>query len=513
VVTDVIANGINDAGDTIVYSFEVTAPATNNVTINNIAITDATLAALTPPPAITCPITSLAPGTSTTCTAAAYTITAADVAAGKIENTASAAGTTPGGSTPTSPTDTETVTLEEEVATLTIDKSSVFTDTVADGINSVGDTVVYSFEVTAPATNNIDINNIAINDATLAALTPAPTISCPLTTLAPGASTTCTASAYTITAADVANGEIENTATASGTTPAGSTPTSPIDTETVTLVEQDPSLSVDKSASVGTLKANGTVDVTFTLETENTGNVPLLNLTLVDDLQTQFGSAFNGVVTQPTISGAAATGSTAPAQTTSYTGANSLIGTGGVLAVGDKYTVVFTVNVDMNASGAPSPLANTATTGATAPGSTSPITDDSNNSSDPSNNGTDGTPAGTGVPTIITTPSEIGTIGLVKSAVLNDDDGIAGVSAGDTIDYTYVVTNTSSIVNVYNVNVTEPASGFTGTGIILLKLMVQTQQVTQQVILPTMILVVLVRMAAGQEMMILHQYLSLKTLH
>ena len=46
------------------------------------------------------------------------------------------------------------------------------------------------------------------------------TVSCPLTTLAPAASTTCTAT-YTLTQADVDTGAVNNTATATGTTPAG----------------------------------------------------------------------------------------------------------------------------------------------------------------------------------------------------------------------------------------------------------------------------------------------------
>jgi hypothetical protein len=40
-------------------------------------------------------------------------------------------------------------------------------------------------------------------------------VTCPVTTLRPGATTTCTAEAYVVTAADVAAGEITNRATAS----------------------------------------------------------------------------------------------------------------------------------------------------------------------------------------------------------------------------------------------------------------------------------------------------------
>ena len=46
-------------------------------------------------------------------------------------------------------------------------------------------------------------------------------------------------------------------------------------------------------------------------------------------------------------------------------------------------------------------------------------------------------------------------LSLVKTGTLNDDDSTAGVSAGDTIDYSFVVTNTGNIA-LTNVIVTDP---------------------------------------------------------
>ena len=237
-----------------------------------------------------------------------------------------------------------------------------------------------------------------------------------------------------------------------------------------------PELDVAKSATVGAPKADGTVDVTYTVTAENTGDVFIENVTLLDDLTAtdQLGGAFNGVVSSPAvaISGATAAGSTAPAGNADYDGGDqdtSLIDTGGVLAIGDTLTAVFTVNVNPNDENAPTPLQNSATATATPPGSTIPVSDDSDTDTAPDGaaDGTENVAGGPGAPTIITPPTEVGTIGLVKSSVLNDDDGVDGVSAGDTIDYTYVVTNTSATVNVFNVSVSEPndaTNPFTGTG-------------------------------------------------
>ena len=402
--------------------------------------------------------------------------------------------TNPGGAGVPTP-----LTPPTEVGTIGLVKSAVLNDDDGTPGVSAGDTITYTYVVTNTS-SIVNVLNVNVTESGVApdftgtGIPPVPALSSggsdldsgnlTATDLAVGDTVTFTAS-YILTQADIDAGMVDNSAEADATDPAGNDLTDVSDDgtggsgtngtgagnddPTSVLFGQVPAIEVVKSASVGTLKADGTVDVVFTLVTENTGNVTLSNLTLFDDLQTQFGSAFKSVVAQPTVSGANATGSTAPAQTTSYNGSavSGLIGTGGALAVGDTYTVVFTVNVDMNAAGAPSPLANTATAGGTGPGSTTPVTDDSNNDTDGTNNdGTDGTAAGTGVPTIIALPTEEGTIGLVKSSVLNDDDGTPGISVGDTITYTYVVTNTSDIVNVFNVNVTESgvAPAFTGTG-------------------------------------------------
>ena len=73
---------------------------TGNVTITGIVVNDAQLDA-----AAVCPVTTLAPGASTTCTGT-HTITQAEVDAGTVDNSATATGTPPGGGTTTSAPDT-----------------------------------------------------------------------------------------------------------------------------------------------------------------------------------------------------------------------------------------------------------------------------------------------------------------------------------------------------------------------------------------------------------------------
>src|SRR4029078_12026641 len=73
------------AGQTITYSFRVTN--SGDSTVSSISIADTLTSPAGPVPAITCPVTSLAAGVSTTCTGT-YPVTQADVDNGSIANSA-----------------------------------------------------------------------------------------------------------------------------------------------------------------------------------------------------------------------------------------------------------------------------------------------------------------------------------------------------------------------------------------------------------------------------------------
>src|SRR6201999_1389344 len=106
-----------------------------------------------------------------------------------------------------------TATPVVQTSTLQLTKSAAVTDVNSDGSTDLGDRITWSFLVKNTGTVTLTSGG-----------GPAPTagaISCPATTLAPGASTTCTSTAHTITQADVDAGTVNNTATATGLSPSG----------------------------------------------------------------------------------------------------------------------------------------------------------------------------------------------------------------------------------------------------------------------------------------------------
>ena len=231
---------------------------TGNVTMTGIAVTDPNT------PGISCPVTTLAPNESTTCTGT-HTVVQADLDAGAVVNTASIVGTPPVGA-PIPPVPSNQVTIPGlQSPALTIVKSSRPRRRTA-----VGQVIPYTFTVTN--TGNVTITDVAVSDPKLGAVT------CPVTTLAPGSSTVCTGS-YTATAGDLDSGQpIVNTATVTGTPPpsAPALPLSSANTVTVTVV-QSPALTIVKSSTTTSATAVGQV-IPYTFTVTNTGNVTMTSV-------------------------------------------------------------------------------------------------------------------------------------------------------------------------------------------------------------------------------------------
>ncbi len=201
----------SSAGTVITYTYVVTNTSTNEA-LTNVTVTDP-MSGLS---AIDCgggspTIPALSAGASQTCTAT-YTTTQVDVDAGSITNTGTATGTPPSGPDVSA---SSTVTIEE----VPDPAISIVKSATVQSYTSAGTVITYGFQVTN--TGNETLTSVTVTD-------PMPglsSISCNggtnvISTLAPGASATCTAT-YTTTQTDVTAGSLSNTATASGMTPEG----------------------------------------------------------------------------------------------------------------------------------------------------------------------------------------------------------------------------------------------------------------------------------------------------
>lgn len=377
-------NGRTDAGDTITYSFLVTN--TGNNTLSNVTVNDPKV------PSVSCPVTSLASGKSVTCTGT-HTITQAEVDAGTADNTATAVGTPPG--RPQIESDkSSTKTPIAPIDSLTVVKDSNGpVDGNNDGRISAGEKIPYTFKVTN--TGNSTLTGVRISDPKVSA-------SCDPTTLAPGASVTCTGE-YTLTQADIDAGRVDNTATALGTPPGGrdeqeSGPSS----KTVTN-EQTRSMELVKDAgAVVDNNGNGRTDygdfILYTFKVTNTGNVTLENLVINDPKA--------GTVSCPSTS----------------------------VAPGDSVTCTATYEInqpDVDAG----KVVNTAEATAKDKLGTTVTSNESTK-------------------TVLT--STLAKITLKKTAAApNDGNADDAINAGDTIDYTFEVKNTGD-VSISNATVNDP---------------------------------------------------------
>ena len=427
VFNDTNADTFAQVGETITYTFTVTN--TGNVTVNGLVINDTqiglTNAAVTP--------AVLAPGATGTATAT-YVLTQTDINAGQISNTAIATGTTPQGGTVqdtsgTSTTnDTPTVIPLPQNPAIALVKTAVFNDTNADTFAQVGETITYTFTVTN--TGNVTVNGLVINDTqiglTNAAVTPA--------VLAPGATGTATAT-YVLTQTDINAGQISNTAIATGTTPQGGTvqdtsgTSTTNDTPTVTPLAQNPELTLFKEGTYQDANGDGLVNagdtVLYTFTVSNTGNVTITNIDITDPAVTVTGGPLSSL---------------APGVTDATT-----------------FTALYTITQGDIDDGA---VYNMALVEGTAPNG-DPVMDDSE---DPTPINPNDPLVDPGCPKCTVTPLiQNPGIALIKTGVFNDNnhDGIA--QTGETITYSFTVTNTGN-TSLTNITITDPLPGVVVTG-------------------------------------------------
>ncbi|WGM19959.1 hypothetical protein QEH68_18335 [Paenarthrobacter sp. OM7] len=399
---DANGSGLTDAGDTIAYTFVVTN--SGNLPINTVGITDDLLSGQDPGIAVICEANTLAPGESTNCAAEKpYTITEADEAAGKVVNTATATGTDPDNGGVTSNEDSTETPVTAPAPALTIEKTAgAPVDTNNSGITDAGDTIAYTFTVTN--NGNVPLHDVKVNDPKIGAVT------CKATTLAVGETIDCAAEApYVVTEEDEAAGKVVNTATATGTDPDNGGVTSNEDSTETPVTAPAPALTIEKTAGApvdtnnsGITDAGDTIAYTFTVT--NNGNVPLHDVKVND----------------PKIGAVTCKATT--------------------LAVGETIDCAaeapYVVTEEDEAAGK---VVNTATATGT----------------DPDNGGVTSNEDSTETP--VTAPAPALTI--EKTAGAPVDTNNSGITdAGDTIAYTFTVTNNGN-VPLHDVKVNDPKIG------------------------------------------------------
>ena len=390
---DVNGDSIVDAGDSIDYTFTVTN--TGAIALDTISVSDAKVGA------VTCPAGTLAPAASMTCAAAAsYTITATDVSAGGVDNSATASGTAAGTTTTvtSSPSTTHTPTTAPAPG-LSIVKSASPSSSAAF---TVGQLITYTFVVTN--TGNVPLSGVSVDDSDFSGTGTLSALSCPTgsDTIAAGAQVSCTAT-YTLTQADVDAGLVRNAATATGTPPGGTTITTP-PSQMQIPVDPAPAIGLVKSADPATANAAGDV-ITYSFRVTNTGNVTLTDPSIAE-------TAFSGTGTAPAVT--CPTGSLVPGQAVTCTASYAI------------------TQADVDAGS----VTNTATATATPPSGAAPVSD----------------PSSAAV-TIAPAPA----LTIAKTAT---PDTVGAV--GDTVTYSFVATNTGN-VTLNDVTVDEGAFSGTGT--------------------------------------------------
>ena len=282
-------------GETITYRFAVTN--TGNVTLTDITIAENLIGAV-----VSGTITSLDPGDTDTATiTATYAITQVDIDAGEVTNSATVTGTDPFDTDVTDDSGTTTGDDDPLVTPLvrTPGISLTKTATALGAAPREGDVITYAFRI--ENTGNVTLTDVTVTDDLVGIVL----TGSPIASLAPGeVNTTAYTATYAITPADIVAGEVINDASVTGTPPSGPDVTD--DSDVTTPINQVPSIETTKT-QVFEDNGDGREDIgdtlRYTITVENTGNIPVSGLTLVDTL-TDLDSNVLALTTGPTFDSA-----------------------------------------------------------------------------------------------------------------------------------------------------------------------------------------------------------------
>lgn len=323
-IADVNESGTTDLGDTVVFTFEATN--TGTVTLDDVVVTDETLAAAGVALENEGKVGSLSPGITGIVKSLPYTLTQADVDKGEFLNLAVVNANSPKG--PVKDEDDDVVPVLGTPG-IEIVKSHEETDIVDVNENKMvdtGDTVVFTLVTTN--TGTLTLHDVNVTDPILEAAGVKLVDEGKIGVMAPGASVTLKSEPYTLTQADVDTGEFANVAIAVGTSPRNNCPdpgviapepevavadaenpeaVDPAVCAPTTVTDEDddvvptqaePGITLVKSheaTDIVDVNGNGKTDlgdtVVFTLVTQNTGNVTLKDVTIFDKTLDEAGVA------------------------------------------------------------------------------------------------------------------------------------------------------------------------------------------------------------------------------
>ncbi|SMC70486.1 DUF7507 domain-containing protein [Pedobacter africanus] len=279
-LTKVADNTGSKAGDVINYTIVV--KNTGNVTLSNIAVTDAGADAGSVRPA---GITSLAPDATVTVTAK-HTLTQAEVDHGSYSNQASVIAKDPKNtsiSTPKSDDPSTPAVNDATVSTIAPNGAMRLTKVANNTGTKAGDVINYTIIVTN--TGNVSLSHIAVTDAGADAGSVSPAN---IALLLPNATATVTAK-HTLTQAEVDNGSYSNQASVTAKDPAGAVISGPksddpntpaVEDATVSAIVPNGAMRLTKVADNTGAKAGDVIN--YTLAVTNTGNVTLSNIVVSD---------------------------------------------------------------------------------------------------------------------------------------------------------------------------------------------------------------------------------------
>jgi len=360
---------------------------------------------------------------------ATYTLTQNDIDNGSITNQASVDAIAPDATLVSDLSGNSTTDNEPNVipictsAAISITKDGIYQDTNGDGITNIGDNVIYNFTVTN--TGNVTLSDVTVTDNN-AVVSGGPLA---LFEVAASDSSTFTA-VHAITQQDIDAGIVYNLSTVIGTPPDGldvsststdPTPciTCPINEQcpdcTITTLTQTPSIVLVKTGVFNDINNDGYAQIgetiNYTFIVSNPSNVTLTNVIVTDPL---IGLTLNG----------------------------NPISTLEPGATNNSITGVYSVTQSDIDAGS---VSNSALVIAKDPKGND-VTDIS------------GTETDNDTPTL-TPLSQTPAIALVKTGTFSDTNNDGYPQVGETINYTFTVTNTGNVL-ITNIIITDPLVGF-----------------------------------------------------